>query len=370
MLRRTQGRAEKASSLAWSPDGRFLAVGYAQRAVQVWHLASGRSLRRWETPQLGRVWWAGDGDTVIAVGRDDERVWTWSLQSGALLSDRSAERNQPHAPLTASIPALSPDTRHFASSDRVVPPVDRARRHQHRARHPAPYTLRIWHAADGGERRRLGARADSWREFAWSPDGSSIAAAGDNAHFEHGLSVWDTARGRELASVAIPAGLQVRSIAWSPDGSHLAFAGFEGSRPSLHGEPSAVWLWRDWCARAELVRCEGHGAAVRQLAWSPDGRWLGSASNDGSVRLWDPLRARETHRLEAHAAPVTAVVWCPSGIRIASASDDGSVRISSFADGELRTSRVLWSAHDGWAAWRAELAPARRLLRSRSGNLV
>ena len=369
-LRRAQGRAEKATSLAWSPDGRWLAVGCAQRAVQVWHVTSGRTVRRWEAPQLGRAWWSGDGDTIIAVGRGDERVRSWSLRSGAQLSDRNAERSDPHAPLGFSVPALSPDSQHFASADRILPPADRMRLAHHRAAHPTPYTLRIWHAADGGERRRLGARAGSWREIAWSPDGHLIAAAGGNAHFEHAVSVWDAARGRELGSVPIPATLQVRTIAWSPDGSQLAFAGFEGSRPSLHGDPSAVWIWRDWQGRCELARLPGHDAAVRQLAFSPDGNQLASASNDGSLRLWDPLRARETQRLEAHAAPVTAVVWCPSGARIASASDDGSVRISTFAKGELRTSRVLWSAHDGWAAWRAELPGSRRLLRSRSGNLV
>jgi WD40 repeat protein len=213
-------------------------------------------------------------------------------------------------------------------------------------------------------------RAGSWREIAWSPDGRLIAAAGENEHFEHSVSVWDAARGRELGSVRIPTTLQVRTITWSPDGSQLAFAGVEGTRPSPHGDPSAIWIWPDWQRSSELARLPGHAAAVRQLAFSPDGKQLASASNDGSLRLWDPLRARETQRLQGQAAPVTAVVWSPSGACIASASDDGSVRISIFADGQLRTSRVLWSAHDGWAAWRAELPGSRRLLRSRSGNLV
>jgi WD40 repeat protein len=68
--------------------------------------------------------------------------------------------------------------------------------------------------------------------------------------------------------------------------------------------------------------------SVNGVAFSPDGRQLASASDDGTVRLWDPATGKPTATLEGHTDWVNAVAFSPDGRQLASASDDGTVRLS------------------------------------------
>lgn len=102
-----------------------------------------------------------------------------------------------------------------------------------------------------------------------------------------------------------------RAVAYSPDGRWVA-SGSEN-----------IVLW-DAVKMQKVVRLE-HSAIVWSLTFSPDGRWLVSTHGDGAILLWNVAERQRAADLNQHSGPVRAVAFSPDGRRIASASEDHSV---------------------------------------------
>lgn len=77
---------------------------------------------------------------------------------------------------------------------------------------------------------------------------------------------------------------------------------------------------------------------------SPDGRWIASASADGTVKIWDAETGEHLDTLVGHMAGVSCVAWAPDSNTLATGSDDKAIRLwdrvtaspahSSGGDGE------------------------------------
>jgi WD40 repeat protein len=94
-------------------------------------------------------------------------------------------------------------------------------------------------------------------------------------------------------------------VAVAPDGSWLASGGQDGT----------VRIWDVATGRAR-VALKGHHGWVVAVAVAPDGSWLAAASQDG-VRIWDVATSRQRVALVGHAGPVEAAAGterCGSGM--------------------------------------------------------
>ena len=70
----------------------------------------------------------------------------------------------------------------------------------------------------------------------------------------------------------------------------------------------------------------GHRLRIRDAEWSADGNRIATASEDGSVRVWD-FETGETTCIFQYEVPAHAVTWHPDGKRLAAAFYGGKVRV-------------------------------------------
>ncbi|KAK1242727.1 hypothetical protein MKX08_005539 [Trichoderma sp. CBMAI-0020] len=116
----------------------------------------------------------------------------------------------------------------------------------------------------------------------------------------------------------------VRAVAFSPDGRYIA----SGS------ENKVIKIW-DATTGKEQQTLQGHKHAIASLAFSPDGRYLASGAEDKTIKLWDATTGKEHRTIQdGLGCLVAAVAFSPDGRYLASGLADRTVKVWDAKTGE------------------------------------
>ena len=72
---------------------------------------------------------------------------------------------------------------------------------------------------------------------------------------------------------------------------------------------------------------KGHSNVVNSVAFAPDGRTALSASNDGTVKLWEVATGKELRTFRGHSQAVNSVTFSPDGRTALSGGSDGTLKL-------------------------------------------
>jgi WD40 repeat protein len=196
-------------------------------------------------------------------------------------------------------------------------------------------TVKLWDREQRRELKPLSGHDKFITSLAFSSDGKTLATAS----FDNTIKLWDLHTYEERATLKIDT-MFVNSMVFSSHDSILAVIS---------------WRINLWDLRTnEEIRIKGYELTrVSAAAFSPDGKTLGLATSDGTVRLWNvkpPFRWIRTKlsrflapypellTFKAHENNIDSLAFSPDGQKLATASGDGTVKLWDIAS-EMRS---LW----------------------------
>jgi WD40 repeat protein/serine/threonine protein kinase len=293
--------------IAFSPDGRWLAVLTPEQAVQLWNLAS--PMRREHSFPLRRGTHAralafSPDNRLLAIGQYNDKgaeVELWEAASGRRRTGPLAHEplSKHHEALCIKSLAFSPDSRVLATAS-------------------FDHAVRLWDTTKGNLLGKPLLHKEQVHAVAFSPDGRLLASGS----FDGTVKLWDAGAGR-------PHGVPLRhpgpvlDVRFHPRDSNLFATRSFGN---------SAWLW-DVATGQPRGPALQHQAGVSGIAFSPDGRFLATASADGTARIWDLTAAAPQMKVWRHDSRVFGVAVSPDGKRAASCSDDGTLKLWDLASG-------------------------------------
>jgi len=345
--------------LCFSPDGRLLAGygSYASQVVHVWDAETGieRLTLRGHTTPVQAVAFGPDGGRLVSLDQGGT-IKTWDLTVGpgkvrlprlrgtspragpnAVTFDgrRMAVVNDDRLPNGREVNVRVYDDSGRELLNRTLAPSDQESRVPNRARIALSpdgakvavfvgTNVVVWGVDDGQELFRIKPLGSDVGEdsLTFSPDGRTIAVAtvvrDADRRVSGSLALYDVATGQLVRS--LPLEYYPINPTFSPDGRRLAV----GVRLSPEGEPArrALRVF-DLVGGVAPRQFELHVEASAAVAFSPDGRWLTAAGEEG-IAVWDTAADAQQRRvLTGHSSRVTSLAFSPDGRRLASVAAAG-----------------------------------------------
>lgn len=295
-------------SVSISPDGKSVASGTEGGIVGIWSLADAHiDVQRLSghSAAVSSVQYSPSG-FYLASASMDNTVCLWSIETYKQVVTLRGHIDKVHAL------AFSPDSLTLATGSEDC-------------------TIRLWDVATGEPRyNSLHHHERPIYCLHFLPDGQKIAAGSGND-----IILCKPQTGRNTGLVHSGSD-RVLSLNASPDGLSLV---------STYGRSVCLSTLPRFRGKTTSLVLDGHTQTVRAAAYSSNGVYVASASDDSTIRVWNassewPVTAHEvtdtdaataivrgSRTLDGHKYYVTSVAVSPDGTCIVSGSDDKSIRI-------------------------------------------
>ena len=272
---------------AFSPDAQVFVTGAEDGAVRVYRTAGGELVHELEAHEdrISGLAFTADGK-MIGSASEDKTARVFEASSGKLIA-----RLDGHAESLSGL-WFSPDGSYVLTG--------------------SGNTAILWQLPQGGT-------AADWRHEAaveaacFSTDGR-LAATADSKGI---AKIWEVATRRLVAEARGHDG-GINDIHFNARGDRLLTAGSDGT--------ARIWRFEGKAAEADAV-LRGHSQALYRAIWSPDERFIATASQDHLVRLWEGSTGRALTALGTHTDAVYDIAFSGDGGYLMSGSEDGTAHL-------------------------------------------
>jgi len=324
-------------SIAVSPDGSRIAAAGFEGPIHLLDVASGQVTTLWGHDSIvAHLEFSADGLSLASAAMDHTgRLWQLPARRDRIVGRIEGK---------AAYPTVSPGGTEIAVGDQ------------------AGTIHRVPLASPGAPSPELRGHTGWVFDVAYSPDGRYLASQSK----DRTIRLWDLGAGTSRVVSDTAEWVDFGRIVFSPDGRWFAASitldkiavfevpsgkraceltgGFSLAKAFDRNNRLAFTIDEEvrlgdpaTCTSRTLYKHDDAKSAY-MLAFSPDGRWLASASDDTTVGLYDTKTGR-LQRLRAHGTDVTVVAFSPDSTLLASGGGDRLVRLWNVETGAVRILR-------------------------------
>jgi WD40 repeat protein len=292
--------------LAWSPDSTRLGVA-AESSAQSWVATTGKDVVNYGPINAGfgrAVAWSPDGKLVALIGvgqgvqvydaRTGVLVKTYADNGQAVIGHSNGGYLSASATFSGcdgAVAAWSPDGHLMASAFYGV-------------YCPHGQRVQVWNISTGQLVQTYTGNVSYVESLSWSPAGTYVASSSVDGNTQ----VWNALTGQIIYDFEDNTRCGGGDVAWSSDGHTLAY---------LHcDQVRVINPFTGQLLRTHTGPHDSQGLSA--LAWSPDGKYLASAGDH--VEVWSVATGRTYYTFTKNASPIERLAWSPDGKYIASAN--------------------------------------------------